>query len=164
MSSHANIVVSGDPKGHFTEGYITGALKPGTMVIMTAAVEPINGRFTYKAWDGAADGERDEVIILLADFMQGKTKTDAYVSGDRCFLYHPVAGDEIQVLCRNLTSSGSGSGTTDAFAIGDKLIVKDTFGTFIKTTGSPESEPFKVIETVAALTADTLVLCRYTGV
>lgn len=156
------IVVSADPKGHFIEGIIEGTPKPGTAMMVKAATEPDDGgRLTYVVWNGAADGERDEVIILCEDSLQGKGTTDAYVSGDRGFMYIPVAGDEVQVLLANIT--GTGSGTDDAWAIGDKLIVNDGDGLFIKTTGSPESEPFKVLETVATITADTLALVRATG-
>ena len=55
------------------------------------------------------------------------------------------------------------SGTSDAFAIGDILMVDDSTGKLVATTGSPESEPFVVMETVAALTADALVHVMFTG-
>jgi hypothetical protein len=163
MRTRNAIVLSADPKGHFIEGIIDGTPKPGQMVQIKAGVEPDDGgRLTYEVFNGAADGERDEVLILCEDAMQGKLPTSAYVDGDRCFIYAPLAGDELQVLAANLT--GTGSGTDDAFAIGDKLIVDDGTGKFIKTTGSPESEPFKVIETVTTLLgADQLIPVRCTG-
>jgi hypothetical protein len=163
MSIHNDIVVSGDPKGHFIEGIIEGTPKPGTAMMVKAATEPdAGGRLTYVVWNGAQDGERDEVLILVNDNLQGKLITDAYATGERGFLYAPVRGDEVKVLLANIT--GTGSGTDDAFAIGDKLIIDDGTGKFIKTTGSPEMEPFKVIETVTTLLgADSLALCRFIG-
>lgn len=155
------IVLTAQPMGRFLEGYVYGTPKPGTLMQIKAATEPVGGRLTWEVFNGAADGERTTIAILLEDNLQGKTVDDAFVSGTMCRLYCPIPGDELLVLCLNLT--GTGSGTEDAFAIGDKLIHNDGDGKFIKTTGSPESEPFVVMETVAALTADTLVHVMYTG-
>ena len=69
----------------------------------------------------------------------------------------PAAGEEINVLVANI------AGTSDSFAIGDLLMVNDGDGKLIATTGSPESEPFIVLETQSAITADTLIHCMYTG-
>lgn len=157
MSIHNAIVVSADPKGHFIEGIIEGTPKPGTMMMLKAATEPVAGKHTYVVWNGAADGEQDEVIVLLPDTLSGQAIDTAYVSGERGFMYIPVAGDEIKCLVANI------AGTADAFAIGDKLIIDDGTGKMIATTGTPEMEPFKVLETVAAITEDTLVLCRKIG-
>lgn len=158
MSSHNEIVLSADPKGHFIEGIIEGTPKPGTCMMIKAATEPDSGgRLTYVVWNGAADGEQDEVIVLLPDSLQGKTPSDAYVTGTRGYLYIPVAGDELQVLAAD-------AGTQNTFAIGDKLMIDDGTGLAIATTGSPEMEPFKVMETVDTdIEANTLIHVRYTG-
>lgn len=163
MARGSEIVVTSNPKGMFLEGLIDGTPKPGTMMQIKAATEPVNGRPTWTAYNRDADGDRPAgpVAILLPDHLQGKTTADAYVSGDRGFLYAPIAGEELNVLCANLT--GTGSGTDDAFAIGDLLIPDDGTGKFLKTTGSVEIEPFCVLETVAAIVADTLVFSMYTG-
>ncbi len=165
LSGRSTLILSSDPKGHFDEGIIDGALKPGTLVQLKPATEADGtGAFTYRAWTGdAADGERDEVILLLNDKFQGKDELTAYASGDRCFLYFPVKGDLIKVLAMNLT--GTGSGTDDEFAIGDKLIIDSGTGKAIKTTGTPEMEPFKVMETIGTIGGggileDTLVPVR----
>jgi len=152
MSIHNEIVLSADPKGHFIEGILAAGQtpKPGTML-------SIISDDTWEVWNGAADGEQDEVVILLDDHLRGKTIDDAYVAGEHFFAYIPSPGDVVKVLCHNVT------GTPDAFAIGDKLIIMDGLGKCIVTTGTVEMEPFKVIETVAAITADTLVMCRCTG-
>lgn len=152
-----NIILSNQPRGVFLEGIVDGTPKPGTVMSVVAATEPENGAYTWEPWNGAADGERSLIAVLLEDSLQGKTENDAYVSGDRCFLYVPVAGELLNMLVANI------SGTSDAFAITDKLIVDDGTGKLIATTGSPEIEPFMVMETKAALTADTLVKCMYTG-
>lgn len=146
------IVVSGDPKGHFIEGTLAAAItpKPGTLL-------KLGSDGLYTIWSGAADGERDEMIILCEDWGQGKLPTDAYAASDHFFGYIPVPGDELQILIHNAT------GTADDVAVGDKLIHVSTLGTFIVTTGSPESEPFKALESITDPVADQLLLVRCTG-
>lgn len=162
VATRNELICTVDPRGRMIEGVCFGTPKPGTMMQIKPGVEPDGtGRLTYRVFDGAADGERDEVLILLPNTLLGKTEDTAYASGDRCFMYMPCVGEEIRVRCANLT--GTGSGTDDAFAIGDKLMPDDGTGKFVKTTGSPEMEPFKVLETIAAIQTDTLVLCRYTN-
>lgn len=157
MSSQGKIILTSNPKGVFLEGVMNGTPKPGIMMQLDAGVEPVAGRHTWEPFNGAADGEQYLVAILIENWALGKTPDTAYVDGERCFMYCPIAGEEMQVLLQNQ------SGTADSFAIGDKLIVDDGTGKFLATTGSPESEPFIVMETLAALTADQLVQAIYTG-
>lgn len=152
MSRNA-IIVSEEPKGHFIEGLLASGQtpKPGQCISLKS-----DG--TYEAWNGAADGEQDEVIILLDDNLQGKTVDDAYADGARFFAYIPLPGDELMVLCANISGSG------DTYPVAQKLIIDDGTGKAIYTTGTPEMEPFKVLVAPDSyLTADTLVLCRFTG-
>lgn len=157
MSRHNTIVLTAAPAGRFLEGYISGTPKPGTLMQVKAGVEMIGGRHTWEVFSGSADGERTLIAILRENQLMGRTITDAYANGDRGYLYCPIPGDELQVLLANI------SGTGDHFAIADKLIHDSGTGKFIATTGSPESEPFIVMETLAALTADTLCHVMYTG-
>ncbi len=157
MSSHKKIVLESEPKGKFGEGVITGTPKPGTMLQMDVSEAKVGGRHTWEVYAPGTDGNRRPVVILLEDGYQGKTITEAYVSGDRCFWYIPQPGDELQVLVANI------AGTGDAFTQGDLLIADNSTGKFIATTGSPESEPFMCMESVSALTADTLIHVMYTG-
>jgi hypothetical protein len=148
MSNATTIVCKG--RGHFDEGTLaTGNLpKPGQAVTLTSAG-------TYELFNGAADGDRSEMAIVVEDALLGKLKTDAYADSANVYLYFPLPGDEIQIL----VVSG------ENIAIGDKLIADDGTGKFIETTGSPEREPFVALEsTGGALAADGHVLCRYTGV
>lgn len=142
------IVVSGDPKGHFIEGTLAAAItpKPGTLL-------KLQSDGTYSIWTGT-DGDRDEMIILCEDWGQGKLPTDAYAASDHFFAYIPVHGDEIQVLFGNV------AGTADDVAVGDKLIHVNATGKFIVTTGSPQSQPFKALESITDPTADQLLLVR----
>lgn len=157
MSSHAGIVLSSEPKGHFQDCIISGTPVPGTLMQRKAATELVGGLPTYEVYAPGTDGNRRPIAVLVEDNNQGKLKTDAYVSGTVGKVYFPIMGEELNMLVANI------SGTSDAFAIGDLLIADTGTGKLIATTGSPESEPFQVEETVAALTADAHVHCRYTG-
>jgi len=152
-----NEIVVESQHGKKVEGTIDGALKPGTVVQVKAATEPTNGRFTWEAYDAAADGNQRLIAVLDIDHLQGKTATDAYTSGDHCFIWIPMPGDELNMLAADV------AGTADDVAIGDIFIVDDGTGKLIATTGTPESEPFIALETVTDPTADHLVHCMFTG-
>lgn len=154
------IVVTAAPHGRFLEGIVSGTPKPGVMMQVKAGVAmDARGRLTWEVFNGTADGEQTLVAILREDDLQGNDCETAYVDGTRCFLYCPIPGDELLVRV-----SAPGTGTGDAFSIGDKLMVNDGDGTFVATTGTPESEPFIVEEDISDVAAaGTLVLCLYTG-
>ena len=158
MALGAGIILASNPRGVFDEGYVNAALKPGTVVQVDVSEGLGNdGRPDWEAYDAAADGDQRLIAVLLADELKGKLAIDAYVSGDRCFVYMPVAGEHINMLVLNL------AGTADDHAFGDILIVNDGDGKLIATTGSPESEPFILFEAITDPVADTLAHCVYTG-
>lgn len=167
MAKGNKIVVTATPRGRFLEGIIIGTPKPGIVVEIVRGTAPdASGAFTYKpagtdAAAGvqgmAADGDRLPIILLIEDMLQGRTTDTAYVSGERCFMYVPVAGEEVNVRIENQT------GTADDFVIGDKLIVDDGTGKMLISASTPESEPFIALETVSDLTADYLMHAMYTG-
>lgn len=157
MPQGNEIIVTSPPRGVHLEGIIDGTPKPGTVMQIKAAVEPVGGRHTWEDYDVDADGDQRLIAVLLPDQLQGKIAADAYVSGDRGFLYVPLPGEDLNMLVLNI------AGTGDLFAIGDILMINDGDGKLIATTGSPESEPFIVMQTVAAITADTLIWCKFTG-
>lgn len=159
MAKGNNIIVSAEPKGVFKEGIIDGTPLPGTIMQIKAATEPVGGRHTWEVANYGADGDQRVVAVLLEDRLQGKTKDDAYADEDRCFLYFPIAGEEL-----NVRWFAPGTATSDSVAIGDFGIVDDGTGLLTDTTGSPESEPFQALETVSdVVLAGTLVWCMYTG-
>jgi len=166
MAKGNEIIVSANPKGRFLEGVVTGTPKPGTVMEIDWSEAKSNGRFTWEPYgttaaDGirgvGADGDRRIIAVLLPDSLQGKAATAAYVTGDRCFLYVPQAGEELNMLVEDV------AGTGDDLRVGDIMIVDDGTGKLLETTGDPESEPFIVLEAVTNPTADTLVHCLYTG-
>jgi hypothetical protein len=160
MAKGNGIIVSANPRGVFLEGLISGTPKPGTVMQISAATEPVGGRYQWEAYNPDADGNQRIIAVLLPDELQGKTAADAYVTGTRGFLYCPVPGEELNMLVKDV------AGTGENFAIGDLFIVDDGTGKLVDTTGTPEAEPFICLETIAAATAiaaDHLVHCMFTG-
>lgn len=158
MSATCNtIVLTAAPQGRFLEGILSTACYPGHAMEVKAATEPVGGKHTWQAFSGS-DGERKLIAILLENEMIGKTCTDEIADAQKVRMYCPIPGDELLVLV-----SATGTGTGDSMAIGAKLILASG-GTFIATTGTPEAEPFEVLETVSdVVAAGTLVHCIFTG-
>jgi len=150
------IIAEERPKGVFLEGFITGTPKPGTVMMITSATEPINGRWNWSVYDVSADGVASIIAVLLEKEHMGKTYDDAYASGDWGYLYCPIAGEKLNMLVANV------EGTGDSFAIGAVMMVDDGTGKLIADS-SGSSKPFVILETTAALTADAHVGCMYTG-
>ena len=158
MARGNEIIVSANPRGVFMEGVINAALKPGTIVqIDVSEGMGTDARLDWEAFSAGADGNQRLIAVLLPDVNQGKIATDAYASGDRCFLYVPCAGEELNCLMADVT------GTADDHVFGELMIVDSGTGKLIATTGSPESEPFMLLEDVTDPTADQLVHVMYSG-
>lgn len=155
--AHGNqIIVSANPKGVFLEGIIDGTPKPGTCMQIKAATAPVNGKFTWEAFNQSQDGVEALVAVLLDNPEQGQIATVAAVSGEIRKLYCPAAGETLNML------KGDVGGTGDDFAIGDRLMIDDGTGKVIADS-SGDSVPFVCLETVTDPTADQLVWCMYTG-
>ncbi len=161
MARGNEIIVTSDPKGQFDSFYLTTAMKPGTIVQRDPSVALKSGRFTAKLYDADADGGRPKgalwVVTQLHHAMTWMTATDEIPVGELAKCYCPRAGEEINLLLANL------SGTADDHTAGEILIVDDTTGLLIATTGSPETEVAMLLETVTDPTADQLVWCEWTG-
>lgn len=161
MARGNHIMVSSPYGGRRVEGIIASGQtpKPGNIVQIDPTVALVGGRHTWKLYDRDADGNRPAgpLIVLDGDWDQGKTATDAYTAGARAFGWIPAAGDEMNVMI------GDVSGTGDDHTAGELLIVDDGTGELIATTGSPESEPFMLLETLTDPVADQLAWCVFTG-
>lgn len=160
MSLGNKIVREANPRGKFFEGIIgagVSAPKPGLVMQLDLSVAEENGRFTYVLYNLAADGNRGPMFVLREDEGQGRTMTTAYAAGERCFLYVPFAGEELNMQMLDV------AGTADAHTIGTVLIVDDGTGQLIDTTGSPESEPFTLLENITPTTTDNLARVMYSG-
>ena len=152
------IILTGEPKGRFFEGIISGTPKPGTiMQIDVSEGLGTDGRATWEAYNADADGNRRMLAVLLEDDLRGRDELTAYADGDRGRLYVPLPGDELNLLFNNV------AGTADDVVFGDLLIVDDGTGKLNVTTGSPESEPFQAMEAYTDPTADQLIHVLCTG-
>lgn len=153
------IVLSPEPRGRFIEGIIDGTPKPGTVVQLKAATEPVNGKFTFEVYNRDADGNRPQgpLFVLTEDYLQGRLVTDQFASGDLVKVYAPLPGDELMMLIADVAGTD-----TDTHAIGEILMVDDGTGKLVASS-SPETEPFVLAETLAGLTADTLAHCFFSG-
>lgn len=160
--ARGNCILVSAPRGKFLwEGIIAAGEtpKPGQIVQMDPSVDLVGGRHTWKIYNADADGGRPKgpLIVLLEDSYQGKTVSDAYAAGDRAFGYIPLPGDELNLLL------GDVAGTADDHTKGEILIVDDTTGKLVATTGTPETEVAMLLETVTDPAADTLAWCIWTG-
>ena len=154
-----SILVSNDARGRRRGGIIDGTPKPGTVMQLKANTVAVNGKWTYEVYNRAADGDRPQgaIWVLLEDYLQGRTITDAYVTGTLGQLYSPLPGDKLLMII------GDVSGTGDDHTIGEILMIDDGTGELVVTTGSPETECFMLLEVITDPTADTLGLCEFTG-
>jgi hypothetical protein len=157
------VINAPEAKGRYLEGIIEGTPKPGTIMQIKAATEPdAGGRFTWQAFDASGSGAPKLIAVLDYDKVQGKTATDAYVTGKRGTVYIPLPGDELNVLLDDLT----GTGATSDFAIGDLLMPVDGTGLVTDAgvgTAQYTSRPFTLLETITDLTADQLVRVIFNG-
>lgn len=151
------IMVSSNPKGTFLEGVIGDTSKPGTIMQIQAGVGLISGRQTWVAAAPGTDGKNVLVAVLLQDYLQGKLWSDAYIAGTRCFLYCPIAGEEMNVLC------GEVAGTGNTFSIGDRFIIDAEDGILVPESGSPQDTIFICLERDVQVVGSTLVWCMYMG-
>jgi hypothetical protein len=126
---------------------------------INAATEPVAGKFTWVAYNAGADGNRALVAVLgpKGSSLFGYGMLDVYVSGEVGQIYIPAIGDELNMLVADV------AGTADTRAIGDIMIITNGTGKLKGTTGTPQSQPFIVMETTPAPTADILVQCMYNG-
>lgn len=152
----ANIIISSNPQGKFLEGIVYGTPKPGTVMEIKTPYAQGN-RHEWQVYQPGTDGNRRVIAVLLEDSLQGITATTAYVTGKMCRLYVPIAGEELNMLIADV------SGTGDDHSALEMLIVDTGTGKLIATTGTPESEPFQLLQAITDPTADVLAPCMYTG-
>src|SRR5947208_2027787 len=116
MSKGNKIIISAEPKGRFLEGTISGAKKPGTLMQMKTSAGLTNGRPTWEPLAPGSDGLPRLIAVLTEDELGGRDMLTAYVDGAHCFLYAPVAGEEVNVM------AGEVAGTGNTYAFGDLLM------------------------------------------
>ena len=143
------------------EGIINAAEtpKPGTIMQYDPSQTRVGGRLVWKAYSRDADGNRPKgpFVVLTEDIYQGRTMSDAYAAGERCFGVIPLPGCELNLLF------GNAAGTADDVVAGELLIVDSGTGKLVPTTGSPETEVAQANEALTDPTADALLWCNWTG-
>lgn len=163
MARGNRTIVTADPKGQFEEFIVPASvtLYAGMAVTKDPSVALQGGKFTCKIYDADIDGGRPKgaVFIVTEELLAlwGKHWDTGYTAGGRCSAYSPRAGEELNLLLADV------AGTADDHAVGEILIIKDTTGKFIATTGSPEQEVAMLLEVVTDPVADTRVWCEWTG-
>jgi hypothetical protein len=158
MAKGSEILLSSDPQGRFEECIVSGTPSPGTCMEIVPSIAPVGGRFTFRAVS-RADGTKGPVVVLLPDRLQGYSATTAYTTGARGFMYWPIAGDELNMLERYQ----SGTGTAGIENIGDLLAIDGATGMLQAASGAA-SAPFQLREHQGvALTTNTLVWTQYLG-
>lgn len=161
MARGNSIIVSANPPENFTEGYIAAGQtpKPGQVLQIDPTVALKGGRHTWKIYNRGADGKRPAgpIGVLLEDAKIGRTVSDAYAAGEFAPIHIPRAGEELNMLL------GDVAGTADDHLAGEVLMIDDTTGKLVATTGSPQTESFILMEAVVDPVADTLVWVQYSG-
>lgn len=163
MARGNEIIVTADPKGQFDEFYVAAGETwyPGMIVQKDPSVALIGGRHTGKIYNRDADGDRPAgsfwVVTNLLQAMVGQGPTASIGAGQKCTVYSPRAGEELNLLVANL------AGTGDDHALGAILMVDDGTGKLVATTGSPETEVAQLQEAITDPVADTLAWCQWSG-
>jgi hypothetical protein len=155
MAKGSRIVITGEPRGRIMGGIIVGTPKPGTMMAWTGAY--VGGRRSIQAAAPGTAGKSILKMILMEDNKQGKTMDDAYVAGTYGEVYCIQNGDECNVR------AGSGAGTSNSFAAGDRLELNTSGGYLIPETGSPQETIAESIETLAQQAGQSLLACQFYG-
>lgn len=146
MAKGNNIIVSADPKGHFGEATVNGALAPGILVqVDVSAGIDASGRYTVEPYTPGANGGVGPIAVLCeaSGLINGSLATTAYADGDRARIYFPIAGEELNVL------------SSAAITLGDYLTGVNATGKTATAVGTESNIPFQALE--AATGADELI-------
>ena len=161
--SHNTILLTSAPVGRFLEGHLDNddGLLPGFAVEVVPDSDEVGGRVSWRAYQGTT-GERTLIAILLENELVGMNCQQAISDGQKVRMYCPIPGDELLVRVSSGTTF-TGTGTGISLEIGDKLILNNG-GFFVASTGTPEREPFIVMEEIEDIDAHGgLVHVMYTG-
>lgn len=145
------IIVTGDPKGHFDSGAIYSALKPGRIVqIRAASGLGSDGRPVWADADTAGDGYPGACAVLLNDDLQGVLSTTAYVAGKIGKVYFPLEGEDMNIQL------GDSGGTANSVAYGDLLMLDGEGGVLIPLSGDVAGPVFQAMESLTQVVDGTL--------
>jgi len=163
------ILVTSKPRGVFEDVYVVGTPKPGTIMEIEPAVEPVGGLFHYAVYGTQAhatghyvenDGDRKCIAVLVEKDQEGDTYDDAYVDDDLGRVYFPAPGEQLNILAEDV------GGTGDTKAIGEEFMVDDGTGKLLTADNNAQQHPFTGLETITdgtVLGSDHVVWCRFNG-
>ena len=146
------IIVTSWPKGTRDEGILGLNAYPGTKMEIKNGVLPVGGRHTWVPWgtNGSggtggteATGDPRPKAILLADELQGAAPLTQLIAGqNRAFLYFPLPGEDMNILC----AGEAGTGSANAFFIGTRFIAQ--------VTGVAATNGLYIVEATSSISAD----------
>ena len=144
MARGKDIIVSsgGSPRGVFLEGtfFGPGTILPGTHVQPRTPAGMSSGRGYWEPYAPGANGDPRLLAVVLPDFLQGRTETQAYSAGERIFIYCPYAGEELNVVL----------GSTSSQPEGTMLTLSSGSGKAIPAAGTEKMLPYKLLEDLSA--------------
>lgn len=152
------ILLASDPRGIFLEGTVLGTPTPGVIMELYTTANA-GGRDTWRVYQPGTNGTKRLCAILLEPF-HGASYNTAYVSGERCKLYIPAPGEELNVLVLD-----AGTGTGEVLTKTQRYTVQTGSGMMIRGTGGESWIPFMQLEDSVDVLATTgsLVHCMYVG-
>lgn len=162
MARGNEVLVTGtEPKGRQTEGYVGVGFtfKAGMIVQKDPTIALKGGRHTYKPFTRGTSGKRPAgaAWLVLGQPEIGSIQTTTYAAGDFVKLYALQPGDEYNGVLADV------AGTGDSHTAGEVLMLQDTTGKFIATTGSPVFDCALLLENVTQPVADTLAWMEWGG-
>jgi hypothetical protein len=155
----AGVIVSAQPRGRFEEGNIVGVgIKPGTVVQIDPGVAYQSGRPSFIPYNPGADNDPTvgPLGVLLEDSPSGFSALVALQNGQRCRVYYPLPGDELNMLCEG----EAGTGSANALTIGERLGIRNNTGKLIAQATPTAAAFFICNEHIdEVVDTDTLVWC-----
>ena len=161
--------LNNNPNGRFLEGILSDTSPLGVAMEVDPNFAPTaDGKHHWRHYQPSADDDPRLMAILVPGFPSSLQGTPpifpgpqvAGVAGTRCFLYCPLPGDEM-----NINVEGEvGTGSANAFTVGERLQPVHTSGKFKKEATSSALGPFVVLEHIDEVPdTDTLVWCMFSG-
>jgi hypothetical protein len=160
----SKILLTTPARGNKEGGQITDTSSPGMFMEVVpgsggawnvvASMPGIAGRKNWRARSTTTGGAAG-VTLLLEDYLQGALGTTAYTANTLANFYWPIAGDECNVLVQDV------AGTADFITQGDLFGIQNNG--MLHANASYTSAPWKAMESLQGLIANTLVWMQYQG-
>lgn len=154
-----------NPQGRFLTGILGDTSGYGTaMQIQAGTAVSVSGLFTWVHYAPSADNDPRLVVILVNGFpgskmgftpvFPGSAGQAAGTIGQVCEMYVPLPGDEMNINVKGQ----QGTGSANAFTVGERLGIDHTSGKFIQQSTSANRAAFDCLEHIDEVAdIDTLV-------